>query len=129
MAVRMKYQNVLRNPQAAAFASGEFLRLVAKGAPRNTETGEKAFQAAEREFGLGATREVSAGQREKYRSAPQSNTGNSGSNARTYTMTPERRKLADARFWYIKEPKKRYDAFAREMLKKQDEREARKRAT
>jgi hypothetical protein len=109
-AIRARHSDVYQKPAAVAYAEGEFRKLVATGRADSQETLELAMNAARRAFGLGKEPGPTEAQRSRFAGPPrgQSSVREPG----VVRMTPELRRMANAKYSHVKDEEKRYKLWA-----------------
>lgn len=126
MYVFSKWPEAASTPAALQFAHSKQLEAQAMGKnPLSMEVIDSAMDAAERQFRLGkyksgAPRSPDPVLRDRYQSAPRGSSGSANNGPRQVTMTKELRRMADKAFPHIKDEKKRYEKFAREVMTEEE---------
>jgi hypothetical protein len=111
-AIRARNADVYAKPAAVLYAEGEFRKLRAMGKPDSQETLDMAMGAARRAFGMTKEPAPTESQRARFAGPPRGQTSASGNGGGTIRMTPELRRMANAKYSHIKDEEKRYKMWA-----------------
>lgn len=111
---------------ALSHAKGEYEKR-RQGRAMDLKLLRECLKDAEREFGLGNTRDVSDGQRAKFSGVPRGGHGGGRGDApRSFTMTAEHRRMANAMFKHVKNEGERFKLYAKRIGSKIQEKAAAK---
>lgn len=110
-AIRTRHEDVYQKPQAVAYAEGEFRKLRAMGKPDSAETLDVAMNAARRAFGLSKEPPPSEAQKARFAGSPRGQ-GAPGKEPGVVRMTPELRRMANAKYSHVKDEEQRYKLWA-----------------
>lgn len=117
--VKMRHPDVAENGQALNWADGEARKRIAKGEQYSMSLVDEIMEEARREFRLGKYRHGVPSDRKtqaRYHGAPRGGGSPPSPSDRIpnkVKMTPAMRRMADAAFPGIKDPKKRYQHWAK----------------
>jgi hypothetical protein len=101
------------------WARGEYKKRTAKsGEGLNMKVLRECLKEAEREFGFGSSRDVSAGQRAKFSGVPRGGHGGRANEQKSFTMTPEHRRMANAMYKHVKNEGERFKLYAKKVGKR-----------
>lgn len=112
--------DVISDEKKRMYADGEWRRLVARGAPDNWDTVEKAMEATRDAFGMQRKRPVapSASLKSKLSGVSKGAGGGAGEGRTTVTMTESYKRMADAMYPSIKDKGARYRLWANKVGRK-----------
>lgn len=109
--IRTRHEDVYAKPQAVAYAEGEFRKLRATGKPDSQETLDLAMNAARRAFGLSKEPPPSDVQKSRFTGSPRGQAV-PGREPGVVRMTPELRRMANAKYSHVKDEEARYKLWA-----------------
>ena len=110
-AIRARHGDVYQKPAAVAYAEGEFRKLRATGKPDSAETLDAAMNAARRAFGLSREPAPSEAQKSRFAGPPRGQAV-PGREPGVVRMTPELRRMANAKYSHVKDEEARYKLWA-----------------
>lgn len=109
--IRTRHGDVYEKPAAVAYAEGEFRKLRATGKPDSQETLDLAMNAARRAFGLSKEPPPSDVQKSRFAGSPRGQAA-PGREPGVVRMTPELRRMANAKYSHVKDEEARYKLWA-----------------
>jgi hypothetical protein len=109
--IRARHEDVYAKPQAVQYAEGEFRKLRAMGKPDNADTLDAAMNAARRAFGMSKEPPPSDVQKSRFAGSPRGNAA-PGREPGVVRMTPELRRMANAKYSHVKDEEQRYKLWA-----------------
>lgn len=110
-AIRTRHEDVYQKPAAVAYAEGEFRKLRATGKPDSAETLDLAMNAARRAFGLSKEPAPTETQKSRFTGSPRGQAA-PGREPGVVRMTPELRRMANAKYSHVKSEEERYKLWA-----------------